>query len=401
MLKKLLLALLGFTAGNLVYWLACLVPRDRRLWLFGAWNGRKYLDNPKHVFQHVLEHVRGVRAVWICKDRALCAELRRAGIPAEYCYGIRGALLQLRAGLVVYTHSATWEFAPFLLAGRVKRVQTWHGIPIKKIGYDDDRGGDARRQAAVRRRVFRYEDDRHDLVIAASEEERGRYKSAFNVREEDIRITGSPRNDALLRSAKRHDGDASARKKAIYMPTYRGGVGSEFRLFADTGFDFAAADRVCESLDIDLYVKLHPVQVFAAQDRAALDRARRLHAVDNGGDIYERIGEFDILITDFSGIYFDFLITGRPIVMAPIDFESYLAQDRGLYYSYEELCPDEPCRTWDAVLRRLQELVAQPFTPSERYLALQKRFHRYLDDASAGRAAAELLRLTARSAAAA
>lgn len=392
MLTKLLRALVGVSWGNLLYFVACLLPRDRNLWLFSAWNGRRYLDNPKYIFRHVLEHTTEIKAVWICKDRRLCAELRREGLPVAYCYGFRGVVCQLRAGLVVYTHSASWEFASTLLGHRVKRVQTWHGIPIKKIGYDDSRGGDARRRAALQRLVFRYDDDRHDLVIAASEEERKRYKSAFNVRDEDIRITGSPRNDALVRSARQRSAGSRAHKKVIYMPTYRGGVGSEFTLFAESGFEFAAVDRACETIGIDLYIKLHPVQVFSERDREALRKANRLHAIDNSGDIYERIGEFDILITDFSGIYFDFLITGRPIVMAPIAFERYLAQDRGLYYAYEDLCPEEPCHTWEDVLRRLHAL-AGPFKPSERYLTLQKRFHRYLDDASASRATAELLRV--------
>jgi CDP-glycerol glycerophosphotransferase len=393
-LTKLLQALLGVTLGNLVYLAACLVPRDRKLWLFGAWNGRKYLDNPKYVFRFVREHASEIRAVWICKDRKLCMELRQAGLPAEYCYGFRGAICQLRAGLAVYTHSASWEFAPFLLGHRVLRVQTWHGIPIKKIGYDDERSGNAHRRAALTRFVFRYDDDRHDLVIAASEEEKRRYKTAFNVNEKDIRVTGSPRNDALLQSARRHDLSPRSRKKAIYMPTYRGNVGSEFQLFAESSFDFAAADRACEIMGVDLYVKLHPVQSFRADDRKALDRARVLHAIDGVGDIYERIGEFDILITDFSGIYFDFLITGRPIVMAPIHFERYLAQDRSLYYSYYELCPDEPCHTWADVLHRLQTLAAVTFVPGERYRKLQQQFHRYLDDGAAGRVTAELLLLS-------
>lgn len=394
MLARLLQALLGVTLGNLAYFAACLTPRDHKLWLFGAWNGRRYLDNPKYVFRFVLAHSPEIRAVWICKDRQLCAELRRAGVPAAYCYGIRGAMYQLRAGLVVYTHSASWEFASFLLGHRVRRAQTWHGIPIKKIGYDDQRGADARRQATLRYAAFRYESDRDDLVIAASEEEKKRYATAFNVREDDIRITGSPRNDALVQSARRHDLVRSSRKKAIYMPTYRGSVGSEFQLFAETGFDFEAADRACATMGVDLYVKLHPVQLFRARDRAALDRAGCLHAIDGVGDIYESIGEFDILITDFSGIYFDFLITGRPIVMAPIAFESYLAQDRGLYYPYQDLCPDEPCHTWDSVLDRLQSLSTTTFVPGERYRRLQQQFHRYLDDGSAGRVAAELLRLS-------
>lgn len=392
MIGKLLRKLAGCTLGNLVYALATLLPRDERLWLFGAWNGRKYLDNPKYIYEFVLSGFPDVRAVWICKDRELCRALTAAGRPAAYAFSARGVWYQLRAAVVVFTHAASWEFAACLLGHRVKRVQTWHGIPIKKIGYDDARAGDARRKARLVARLFWYEDDRCDLVLAASETEATKLIGAFNVREGDVRITGYPRNDAIVRSAAKRD----ARRftmAVIYMPTYRGGVGSEFRLFAESGFDVRAVDRLCAELDIEFFVKLHPVQVFSPSDRAAIEASARLRAIDNVGDIYEKVGEYDVLITDFSGIFFDFLITGRPIVMAPIGFEAYVANDRELYYTYEELCADEPCRSWDAVFERLRAIRARGGEPSDRYRALQTRFHRYLDAESSRRAALEVRRL--------
>lgn len=56
---------------NVVYAFASLVPRDPKRWVFGAWNGIKFIDNPKHVFLHVVEQLPTVRATWITKDRIL------------------------------------------------------------------------------------------------------------------------------------------------------------------------------------------------------------------------------------------------------------------------------------------------------------------------------------------
>jgi len=383
---KILRKFAGCTVGNLIYAAASILPRDERLWLFGAWNGRKYLDNPKYIYEFVNANFPDVRAVWICKERELHRTLTAAGRPAAYAWSLRGLWYQVRASVVVFTHAASWEFVACLLGHRARRIQCWHGIPIKKIGYDDQRHGDARRLARITTLLFWYENDRCDLVLAASETEARKLAGAFNVRAADVLITGYPRNDAIVRSASR--GDPGQRPLAvIYMPTYRGEVGSEFRLFTESGFDFQTVNRICTELNIEFYIKLHPVQVFSPSDWAAIEASPRLHAVGNMGDIYEKIGEFDVLITDFSGIFFDFLITGRPIVMAPIAFESYLANERELYYSYEELCADEPCRSWDAVFARLGEIRRDGAMPSAKALALRSRFHRHLDDGSARRAA--------------
>jgi CDP-glycerol glycerophosphotransferase len=177
------------------------------------------------------------------------------------------------------------------------------------------------------------------------------------------------------------------------MPTLRGAPGSEFDLLRTSGFDFERADEALGRAGWHMSVKLHPVQVLTEADRRALEEAEHLDAVPSEMDLYSRVGTFDALITDFSGVYFDFLITGKPIVMAPFDIERYLERDRELYYDYDDICPDAPCRTWEEVFARLAELRASGGAPSERYSVLQRRFHRYLDACSSARVVAEIRRL--------
>ncbi len=375
---------------NVVYAFASLVPRDPKRWVFGAWNGIKFIDNPKHVFLHVVEQLPTVRATWITKDRNLATELQEIGLPAVHAASLGGIWAQLRAGVVVFTHSVEWDLWAPLIANRVMRVQTWHGMPIKRIGYDDDKGFSAAR-ARLNTRLFPYMDDRVDLVTAAGSADQACYRSAFKVLPEAIVLTGYARNDALVRSMKGSTPDG--RKQVVYMPTLRGPAGAEFTLFDATNFDFLTFDQECRRICIDLWVKLHPVQRFRSADLIALSNCEHIHAWTDAGDIYESIGRFDILVTDFSGIYFDFLISGRPIVMAPLDMAGYLEFDRNLYYEYEEICPDPPCMTWSEIFARLGELSIGEDKPTQRYLELQQRFHVHLDGKSAERVTASILQL--------
>ena len=380
---------------NLVYMLASCVPRDSRLWLFGGWNGRKFLDNPKYVFLHVVEHCPSVRACWITKDIALAAALREEGLPAAYAYSPRGMWFQLRAGVAVFTHSAEWDFSAPLLAARVKRVQTWHGMPIKMIGYDDRRGTRSPRDhARLLTRLFPFQNDLLDLALAAGPADKARYETAFNIEASSVVMTGYPRNDALIRSMDRKATERSP-CRVIYMPTLRGLPGSDFTLFRDTCFNFEAMDAACRQMGIEFWIKLHPAQCFANEDLEAIRRCKNIQPYTESTDIYETIGRFDILVTDFSGIYFDYLISGRPIVMAPLDMGSYLKNDRSLYYPYEELCPDSPCDSWEQVFARIAGLIESGVAPRARYFELQKRFHMYLDDESSVRAYRAIERILA------
>ena len=50
------------------------------------------------------------------------------------------------------------------------------------------------------------------------------------------------------------------------------------------------------------------------------------------------LGIFDLLVTDYSSIYIDYLLTEKPIVFLPYDKEQYL-EGRGMNFGYDEVTP--------------------------------------------------------------
>jgi CDP-glycerol glycerophosphotransferase len=61
--------------------------------------------------------------------------------------------------------------------------------------------------------------------------------------------------------------------------------------------------------------------------------------VDSQTDPYPLLQLSDSLITDYSSIYFDFLLTKKPIIFFPYDYEEYLVESRELYFDYEKYTP--------------------------------------------------------------
>ena len=62
----------------------------------------------------------------------------------------------------------------------------------------------------------------------------------------------------------------------------------------------------------------------------------------------------DILVSDYSGIIFDYCIMHKPIFLWSYDYEEYLAEDREMYFPYEEVTPGVKARDFDGLLKELE-----------------------------------------------
>ena len=198
-------------------------------------------------------------------------------------------------------------------------------------------------------------------------------------------ITGSPRNDVFFNHSQRlsnKDSDTlNTVKRVIYMPTLRGGIGSEFPCLIKSDFNYKEYDRMLERAGIYLEIKLHPVQVLSQIDSDQIKQCRNIKLVQCA-DIYEELPCFDALITDYSSIMFDFMLTGKPIYMAPFDIDLYLAMDRSMYYEYSEICPSLIYKNWKQLF---EDLVHNVYDFSK-YREVTRRFHVYKDGYSSKRA---------------
>ena len=357
-----------------------MVPRSKNIWLFSSWGGKEYVDNPKYIFKELNNKKVNVNSYWLVKDKNKFNQLKKKGINVIYAYNIKGVWIQLRASLVVFTHSVNSEYIPFLIAHRVLRVLTWHGIPIKKIGYDDHKST-PKNLIKIFNIIFPYLSDHLDLLLASAKADLEIYTGAFNISKDKIIITGYPRNDILLNN----NNNNNNKIQVIYMPTYRGEINSKFELFKKTNFDFNFFDELCKKNDISFTIKLHPVQQLESTDLIFIHQCSNIN-IQNDNDIYEVLHKYDILITDFSGIYFDFLITGKPIVMAPFNMQEYLNKDRTLYYEYSDICPSNPVKNWNEVFEEILKIKENNFKTSNKYHELQLRFHEYIDASSSRRA---------------
>lgn len=124
-----------------------------------------------------------------------------------------------------------------------------------------------------------------------------------------------------------------------------------------------------------------------------IEQIRVLDDSDIGGDIYNVLGKYDILITDYSSIYFDYLLTDRPVIFFPFDYEEYVAYDRDLYYDYDLVTPGPKCKTWDEVCEWITRFKEDPSLYKDERAKMKDKFHVYKDGNSSKRVFEEIIQL--------
>jgi len=382
-----------------------ILPKDKNLWIFGAWYGEIYADNSKYLFEYVNRNHHIIRAVWLTKNKTAYDLVKSRGYEVHFVNSLRGFLLRVFSGVWVISAGIfdvnsyrTWRI------GRVKIAQLWHGTPLKTIGYDDPYDVDVSQRtglAQVHVLPFHKPASPYDLYFAASEEVRSKIATAFRVSPQKIKITGYPRTDVLFAQDKPKVPITGVLRNlketfmlAIYMPTHRqeGEKSLTFLLSDLKGINSRLAE-----MHVILLVKLHFYHLgephFSDQN---LSNVRFVTDYDIDQDIYAILSETDFLITDYSSIYFDYLLLNKPIIFAPFDSDSYTANDRPLYYDYVDVSPGPKARNWDEVIKCIEALVRKRDEYEEQRLEVDRTFNAYHDGKSSERVfraiAAEFLR---------
>ena len=80
----------------LVMYLSMLMPRSKKIYVFGGWLGEKYADNTKALFEAAQKR-KSIRCVWISKNPEVVEEVRTLGYEAYTFTSLKGIWFQLRA----------------------------------------------------------------------------------------------------------------------------------------------------------------------------------------------------------------------------------------------------------------------------------------------------------------
>lgn len=372
----------------LPFWhLQKLIPRNRNVWIFGAWFGRKYADNPRAMFEYINKNHKNIKAVWLTDDNNIVSYLRSMGYLSYLKFSLKGIWYSLRAKFVIVCTSKVDVNALFTNGSVI--VQTWHGAQMKRINFD----------IKGKRRVdylskylapFKYEYN-YSYYLSSSSFFDSIIESAFNTTSDRVLSTGYPRNDVFYNNKHEEPLINDLRRKykdvriAVYMPTHRGSWKGQVQYFTNFGFDYTSFNEFLVENNIILLFKGHFYVEPETNSNISDVNNRILTITDNEiTDVNQLLLNTDILITDYSSVYFDYLLTNKPIIFTPFDLEDY-KNKRGLYLDYEkDVVCGEVAYNWIEVKKAIKNYLISDSFEKEREIKRNK-FNSFQDGKSCER----------------
>lgn len=414
-LKKIIRALIINPMGFIILILSHALPRDENIWIFYSWSGVEFKDNTKYLYLHIsTNNPPRVRAVWITKNKELTETLKQNKLEAYYIYDLKGIYLMLRAKYFFFDQ--TPDFPIYWFTGGATKIQLWHGLPLKKIGRHSRRSPwrlkGLKRIIAFFIAPWGY--SRYDYVLSTSKCFTKIFADAFDIPPERVLVLGYPRVDILVNKLStdtnikllylipyqkymNHLLETIKKYKfsVFYLPTFRDHLVREpnenkrrSRVEKIIN-DIAKIDNILQKLNGVMFVKLHPAELhyFSRYIKKQHVSFKNVHIITKDIDIYPILSEINILITDYSSVFFDFAIPkdNHLIVFYAYDLEKYVTHDREFYFDYHKIVPGPIVYDIDKLVEILIEWKVVSKTNKKTVKKLSRIFYKSLDGKSSQR----------------
>lgn len=255
-------------------------------------------------------------------------------------------------------------------------LNTWHGTPYKTLG--KDMRGEMFKHAAFVRDILQsthmISPNSHTTdVLLDSHDVRGLFTGK-------LAEIGSPRIDRTLNiSNERREqilkmlSISDGKPIVLYAPTWRG---SSNKAEVDS-------QKLVENISELSKVNGHLLfRAHRLEEQALRDIDVDASVVPASIDTNELLAIVDVLITDYSSIFYDYLPLNRPIVFFMYDQEEYI-EERGLYFENSDL-PGSVEQTASGVTDCVNRILSDEFVPDSVQIEAKEEFC-YEEDGSASR----------------
>lgn len=352
-------------AKNLLF-TACLehfgqIRPDSHIWLFSSTDNSHYNYNSRYLFEYVKENLPEITPLFVINDPELRNSLsskygKQYFIETESIQGIRQAL---SAG-VWFTSAGLPAYGTGLHKKRLL-INLWHGVPLKKIALLDPNLKKAAR--IYFKKIF---SENYTCILTTSHELIPLMARSFAVSEDKIKVWGQPRNDGLFQKndcreilGQLFPDLPEYTKTVLYAPTFRDY--GQVQLFPFKDFDQKQLEAFLDEKNMLLFIRTHVAEQGSADPY--LGKRIRFLGNEQAEDVTGILNIFDCLITDYSSIYIDYLLTDKPMIFLPYDRQQYL-DGRGMNFDYDDVTPGPKPETFNDFLDALSP--KEDFWKSER-----------------------------------
>ncbi len=290
--------------------------------------GKRYGDNPKYIFDEIIQQGLDYELVWLIKDN----------IDVDMPEGVKRAAYNPFSIAYHLSTAKIWIDSNTKMVGTLKRkgqyyIQTWHGsYGLKKAGCDIKNGN-----TLMESKPYIYNAKIEDLMVSNSRKTTEIFRSGFRYGGEILEC-GSPRNDLFFKDLGPYKEKVSrvfsiqGKKIILYAPTFR----RDFDINC-MRMNFGAIIKAFKQRfggEWVVLIRMHPLNIKDA-DRFIQYSDKIINAT-NYNVMQELLVASDVLITDYSSSMFDFVTTGKPCFLYTPDYKKY-KKEWGFYFNIRNL----------------------------------------------------------------
>ncbi len=339
-----------------------------------------FSDNPKALCDYISSQDQKYKIVWTVNEVN-----DKIDVPQYKRFTLKRLWQFLRSKYIVTSHG--------IHPARAKNqviINLWHGMPLKAMGY-------ALNNPESLPSNF---NDNNYYLIATSIIMRNAIAACFNQNPRRIFVTGQPRNDKLFKGCQRKvletlgvdPGEYD--RILLFTPTFRKSDFIEDGRFISYKFNLPDFNRkrfqeFLKEHRILCLVKFHPFEekeaigYFKGAENIKLIKTETLQ--EKLINLYDILPCVDILITDYSSVYFDFLLLDRLILFVVPDLKEY-QQKRGFVLEpFEFWTPGPKVKNFQEFLKELERSIKNSEYYQKERKIINDFVNHYKDDRSSER----------------
>lgn len=322
-------------------------PNDKLI-IFSSFSGKAFDDSPRAIYEGMLNDPRfdDYELAWDFRTPEKFEIKRGLKIKTDTLdYYIK--LLKARLWITNVSMNRGLDFS-----GKHSFVfNTWHGSAIKRIGVDVKEGGGSFNSKSKQKRG--------NVMLAQGVYDVKTFSRAYEFQENEVLPMGLPRNDELvynnkediITSLKNKIGIPLNKKVIFYAPTYR---------------DYIKDDNKNSIFDMPFHVDKWKEKIgedYILLFRAHPDIAKVLNIEENKfvKDVssYPHVNDLmlvsDLLLSDYSSIFFDYSILERPMLCFCYDYDEY-SNKRGVYFDIRKELKCENLMEEDCLINEISKI---------------------------------------------
>ena len=372
---------------QIVFKLAGYLPVKEDLIIFESFLGKQYSCNPRAIYEYLRENHPEYTMYWSADKRYLENFADKDILYAER-FSLKWLFLMARARYwVSNSRLPLWIPKP----SHTTYLQTWHGTPLKRLAADMDEVHMPGTDTESYKVNFLKESSKWDYLISPNKYSTDIFRRAFGFRKEMIE-SGYPRNDFLYNS---NNAETIAKLKKdyhlpldkkilLYAPTWR-----DDQFYGKGQYKFELQlnlDRLREELGHE-YIIILRMHYLVAENFDLTPYEGFAFDFSHHEDIRELYLISDMLVTDYSSVFFDYGNLRRPMIFYVYDIDNYRDKLRGFYFDFEEKAPGPLARTTEEVIHYIKNITPDSYL-NEQYEEFYSKFC-YLESGESSRRVVE------------